>query len=150
MVWFVCISSGNSQASEELAGHNCEGDPLPCGPFLPGLYKVGEESQGDPSLTKAQFSSPVKLQFSSGQRGLQSPFPTAQCLLVHKWDQPHSEREWQQGEKCEAKCHHFFSPLVMVRGPAPDPESSDMRAQRAGFPCLRSWRCWVLQKEFLK
>lgn len=33
----------------------------PVGLFSLDNYKVGEESQGDPFLTKAQFSSPVKL-----------------------------------------------------------------------------------------
>lgn len=53
VVWFVCISSGNSQASEELASHDYEGHPLPCGPFLSGhLYSGGGEPGGIRSLQR--------------------------------------------------------------------------------------------------
>ena len=58
MVRFVCISSGNSQASEELAGHNCEGDPLPCGPFLPGHLQGGGGEPGGPFPYKGPVQQP--------------------------------------------------------------------------------------------
>lgn len=69
VVWFVCISSGNSQASEELelGSHDCKGHTLP-------PCKVGEERQGEPVAYKGLVSSPVR--FSSGLRGLQPP-PTS-------------------------------------------------------------------------
>lgn len=124
VVWFVCISSGNLQASEELASHNQEGHSLPCGSFLPGIYDVGEGSQEESIPYKGLVSAaPSSCSLPSHQPGINES--TNDTCIVQ------GERQWD--ERWEVKCDHFFLPLVMGRRPAPGSEAPSMCAHGLVF-----------------
>lgn len=104
----------------------------PVGPFFPAFTTQGRRVGRSPFPTKAVFQQPSQAAVLSWVKGLQSP---SHQPGINQFTNEISitQVERQREERWEVKCHHFFLPLMVVRGPAPGLEAPHMRAHRLVF-----------------